>query len=542
MLLITSASYIQSELAAELGALPSAFLPVGNKRLIQHILDECGHWDDRICLSLPEGFDISDFDREALQAHGVELIFISPDISLGDSLLYCLNATLPHEAPLRILHGDTLIKGVDHTRLDVFSIGTTSEFYCWAEYRKQKDDTLGFIAGLPNGGFNREVLSGYFNFSDPNGFMCALAKSRGNFIESLNLYASQAQLTPLKTGTWFDFGHLQTYYRSKANMTTQRSFNSLTISERTVEKSSDTRTKIEAEAAWYETLPRSLSPFVPQYLGQRYDGERSSYATEYLYLSTLSELYVFGKLPVFIWESIFASCNEFMQTCADVDSPSSYIPKNDILSQLYLTKTLERLEQLARTRNINLTRPWTINGRRVPGLLDMAHETALRIPAAEDTDIRPMHGDLCFSNILYDFRHQKVRVIDPRGILPSGETTIYGDMRYDMAKLHHSVVGLYDYIKSDYFRCTNHGGHDVTLELPHNGTRSEIADIFMRTDFAGRTMDSASAPAISVLLFLSMSPLHADRPDHQNALLANAMRLWLMMEDADNQRSLPVAI
>jgi hypothetical protein len=32
--------------------------------------------------------------------------------------------------------------------------------------------------------------------------------------------------------------------------------------------------------------------------------------------------------------------------------------------------------------------------------------------------------------------------------------------------------------------------------------------------------------ATTVSLFLSMPPLHADRPDRQQAFIANALRLW----------------
>ena len=44
---------------------------------------------------------------------------------------------------------------------------------------------------------------------------------------------------------------------------------------------------------------------------------------------------------------------------------------------------------------------------------------------------------------------------------------------------------------------------------------------------------------ISVQLFLSMLPLHADHPAHQHALLANGMRLFSLLESDTRATALP---
>ena len=41
---------------------------------------------------------------------------------------------------------------------------------------------------------------------------------------------------------------------------------------------------------------------------------------------------------------------------------------------------------------------------------------------------------------------------------------------------------------------------------------------------------SETVRAVTVSLFLSMLPLHADRPDRQQAFIANALRLWLELD------------
>ena len=48
----------------------------------------------------------------------------------------------------------------------------------------------------------------------------------------------------------------------------------------------------------------------------------------------------------------------------------------------------------------------------------------------------------------------------------------------------------------------------------------------------GSGADRREVQAVTVSLFLSMLPLHAERPDRQRAFIANALRLFGRMEDA----------
>jgi hypothetical protein len=123
-----------------------------------------------------------------------------------------------------------------------------------------------------------------------------------------------------------------------------------------------------------------------------------------------------------------------------------------------------------------------------------------------------------------------VRVIDPRGIDSDGKLTPFGDIRYDFGKLYHSVIGRYDHIVAGYYRLRAEGLLNFALELPDGAALGGIEAVFAETRFAGMTPADAAAPAIGVLLFLSMLPLHADDPARQDAFLANAMRLFLRLD------------
>eukprot|EP01034_Spumella_vulgaris_P006135 gene6135-biopygen5401 len=52
-----------------------------------------------------------------------------------------------------------------------------------------------------------------------------------------------------------------------------------------------------------------------------------------------------------------------------------------------------------------------------------------------------MHGDLCFSNILFDTRSDCIKLIDPRGLNFRDEPRLVGDLRYDLRTHQFALAG-----------------------------------------------------------------------------------------------------
>lgn len=166
----------------------------------------------------------------------------------------------------------------------------------------------------------------------------------------------------------------------------------------------------------------------------------------------------------------------------------------------------------------------------LPSLMRIAAALEAHLDLATQRPQTVMHGDFCFSNILFDARVQRIRVIDPRGHVETGRPSIYGDVRYDLAKLAHSVLGRYDQIVAGRYAMPAADGNRFFIEFepaPHHGW---LADAMAGFAVDGAKLDSPTVRAVTISLFLSMLPLHADRPDRQRAYIANALRLYAALE------------
>ncbi|NIJ07986.1 hypothetical protein FHS31_001596 [Sphingomonas vulcanisoli] len=527
--LITAGAYVGAELAAEFGRLPPSFLPVGNRRLFVHQHDQLKGGFDRILMSLPADFEPGAHDRALLEALGIELIFVARGLDLSSSILAAIAEAGLEGGPLAILHGDTLIFEIDYGVPDSVSAANTSESYQWAGGEVREGRLVRVIDVLPGETHDGPVLSGYFHFADLNHLILSLAASRGNFVTALDRYVAKRPMVPLSSNRWLDFGHIHTYYISRGSMTTERAFNALRVERRSVLKQSSRADRIEAESHWYEALPAALRIYLPQYLGRMRDGGQEGYGLEFLYLASLADLFVFGTLNEPTWARILSSCADFLHAAGGYAAPEGAVA--DPLA-MYLPKTLKRLEEFGAANGLDLDRPWRINGVETLGLRQIAQESAERIAPPTAQHLTVIHGDPCFSNILYDFRSHSVRLIDPRGQDAEGRPTIWGDNRYDLAKLHHSVIGLYDMILAGYCAVEDEGEHAIRFTVPDTAGIAAAQAAFERVLLAPFAADRQSIEAISLHLFLSMLPLHSDSPERQRALLANALRLYVAQKGA----------
>lgn len=522
MFLIMSGSYVQSELNAEFGHIPPSFLPLGNKRLFQHQI-KLAPSGCKIYLSVPEDYAINPIDCDWLVKRHVTLLRTPHALNLGQGLVACLNLIdEPVNSPLHLLFGDTLFTELPEGN-DILAVSEAQSNYQWSSVDGNNIDWLS------RSGSNSNVVCGYFKFKAPRKIIRCITQEKWDFIKGVDRYKKENGLSQAVVIDWYDFGHVNTYYHSKAAFTTQRSFNELTINPKYIEKSSSKSQKIKAEANWFDVLPRLMKSYTPQYLGHTETCEgKFSYRLEYLHNTALNELYVFSEMPNIIWGNILEHCLNFIQDCNAEISTQAVISQD--INQLFGVKTIERLKEFKATRDFTLSDKWIFNGDLSISIEQILAESEKHLPNKSKIPTL-MHGDFCFSNILYDFRANRIKTIDPRGMAPSGEITIYGDTHYDIAKLSHSILGMYDWIVAGYhqthidWRAKKIQFH-ISGDLKHKDTQS----MFIAMVGQKHKLTAVNLYAMQLQLFLSMLPLHADDPYRQEGLLANVFRLYQDMK------------
>ena len=516
MFLITSADFITSGLSAEYGKIPPSFLPIQNKRLYEHQLALLGT-NETVILSLPMGFLVSECDTKKLAQKNVIIVYVPLGFSLGQSIVYVLNVVSIYQEPLKILHGDTLFNFLPQ-ELNVFLVSKTDDNYDWAVSESVNNENF--------------VYAGYFSFSNQSNIIKCITESNYNFIKGVKAYKNLCEVHEIIGESWLDFGHSNTFYKSKTTLTTQRAFNDLLIDGFSVVKSSKDDKKILAESNWFNSVPLALKKYIPSLWDSGIKDNKGYYQIEYFYLSSLAELYVFGENEIFVWQNILKSCNQFLMDCLIFKDPNQ-LNLERFGNRLYGEKTIKRINIYAQAQNLDLNKCWILNGQSLPSINTIIDEMNLLIPIPSIEVQSIMHGDFCFSNILYNFRTQSIKVIDPRGIDEDRNETIYGDVRYDIAKIAHSVIGLYDFIITGYFSFREIEPHHIEFEIFTNPTIEKIQDFYKNSSMGGFNMSEAATYPILVHLFLSMLPLHNDNSARQKAMLANALRLYV---DFKNQK------
>lgn len=483
MILITSGAYIDSSLASEFGNIPPCMLPVKNKRLYEHqielIRNQFGY-NEKIVISLPNSYHIDEYDFNKINELNVEVVKVDESLSLGESIASILCDI--EDDVLYILHGDTLFSNLSK-ELNVCSVGKPYAFYNWSY------TNFNYCA----------IRTGFFSFSSSNTLLKNLIKHNYNFKHII------CNLKEIELEGWLDFSLTSTYYKSISKFTTQRIFNNLSITEYSVTKSSKDNIKMQAESNWLSNIPVQLKRYVPQI----YEKKNDSYTVEYLYNSSLANIFVFGNLDINSLKDILERCIEY------INLEKQYKPDKRIdTNYLYTEKTLSRLSYL------NLDENYIINGVQVGSIREIIEDLDTYIDKDCYKYNSIMHGDLCFSNILYDSRSNHIKLIDPRGVDNKCNISIYGDWRYDVAKLAHSIIGKYDFIIANRFKYKENTSTDIEFEIEYDNKIEEL-EIYFEKFF-----DFKMYYPIMINLFLSMIPLHSDNILRQKAMLANALNLY----------------
>jgi aminoglycoside phosphotransferase len=318
-------------------------------------------------------------------------------------------------------------------------------------------------------------------------------------------------------------------YRGALNLLSNafdaRHFNSLEVDSMEVVKRSRDVRKMRAEHDMWALLPDEMRRwFVRPYGFFEHEGI-AGYRMERLQVADLGLQWVHGALSASEMDEVLTLLGRFLR--GRPIRPAAGRQPGHPGAGLYIDKVANRVAALAPGVAQRLDR-WLAAGTRYACLgevlehyLDLRKRVEHAYPQQPEEAVS--HGDLCFSNILYERHARLLRLIDPRGA--SLEEELWTDASYDWAKLSHSVLGDYDFINHGQFRLHVDTDDRLTLTILAQDAalreRKERFTEWLRDQgqvLARVRIDEAS-------LFISMLPLHVENPHKVLAFLVNAANI-----------------
>jgi hypothetical protein len=354
--------------------------------------------------------------------------------------------------------------------------------------------------------------------------LAASAKRRTEMADILNLVRQSSPLHAVSAGDWLDCGNPDRQASSHRTLLQKREFNELSIDSvlGTITKRSRYVEKFLDEINYLRLLPPELAVLFPRVINYSTDWQDPWLTLEYYGYPTLAEVFVFENVDPGTWEQVFVHLRDILlQGFMRHRRPLA----PGMLEDMYLRKTHDRLRDMPAPEALLALAlhegPITVNGAEacnIPALWPRVESEVQRM--TDNLQGCIVHGDLCLSNILYDLPSRVCKFLDPRGSF--GAAGIYGDPRYDVAKLYHSIYGLYDFITNDLFDA-NIDGTNINLTIRSRPQHRIIQERFEKVFFA--EFDRREILLITGLLFASMPALHYDAPRRQTAMYARALEL-----------------
>ncbi len=525
------------------GNVSAAMVSVGGRPVIHRslgYLKQLGY--KRVIVGCREGeHRMRKFLQQAFgRALEIAFVEVPGDHGPGGTLLRCL-MEVGGSTPVVVILGDTLFrlpKGCDRIPQDCVLVGRDSpnpKRWCYAV-----SDPAGLVTRLidkpeirPEEG---QILIGVYSVGDcADGLRALRAKREGERLEIADFlapYVAKHSLRSLDLDEWYDCGHIDSLAGSRRRVLATREFNALQFDEvrGTITKRSRHVRKLIDEINYYRLIPPDLQAFFPRVLDFSIAQENPYLTMEYYGYPTLSELWVFGDFEEAFWRRPFARIRSMLDCFGECGVPV----ERSVLRDFHGDKTFRRVREFAMQgeafADLVTRDKLIINGREEEGWPRLEDSIRQGVEdLAESGRLCVMHGDLCFANILFDPISEAMKCLDVRGSFAG--SGIYGDPRYDLAKLLHSIHGAYDFMIHDMYASSWKGAVvDFELYLPQH--RSGILGVFK--DVFGGMAPMRDVQFIEGLLFVSMCALHSDHPARQVTMFARGIELlnqWKLHED-----------
>lgn len=409
---------------------PKALVPVNNLPMIFHLFQQYPNKKFVI---------IADYQKEVLREYlscfaKVKYQVVDAEGSGTCSGIRQALALIPPKQPFMLVWSDLILpkdlilpednKQTNSSILSQDYIGISKTFPCrWSYINGQFVEEYSIEYGV----------AGFFLFTDKEKLLSI--PSNGELVRWMQTEKMKFKEISLE-GTR-EFGILEEY--EKLGKERCRPFNRININgEKLIKEAIDEQGKKLAvrECAWYERAKEKEIHYLP------YIYSTNPLTMEYIKGKNIYECQLSYNEKKKILEKIVDALNQLHQSdCIPADSFS--------IKEVYYHKTMERLSKVEDLIPFAREKFIRINGKNCRNIYFYKRELERKVEELTCEWFSFIHGDCTFSNLM--LREDGTPVfIDPRGYF--GFTELYGDIRYDWAKLYYSIVGNYDLFNLKQFQ------------------------------------------------------------------------------------------
>lgn len=532
---------------------PKSMLPVGNKPLISY------HLDKLIEENINDVYIVVGYKKEVLINYVSKLYddklnihFIEQKELLG--LAHAIKLTVD-EIPkdtyngLLIMLGDNIIQDNNvfstvKANISFVAYKEVSDYSRWCLLNMNKDNIItGFLDKPDVEPDEKNAVIGIYYYNEIEAFRKALndvieddikIKNEYQLSSAMQLYIDKykKELKGLKCDNWYDFGEIETYNESRKYFNLARCFNNIKYNEDSIIKTSTNYNKIQKEILWYLSLPLELQKYTPRLLSYSLIDDDVSYELEYINGTSLQELFIYNYLSCEDWNKIFdlidKCINDFKSSSNAHNSNIYDFLNNSIEKRVNMINTTGNpiLQELINKYNNHIY----INGKAYFSVLYLKKYIESKLESFKDDTSsysQIIHGDMVFSNIIYNIGNNKIKLIDPRGDF-NGDI-VYGDLRYDLAKLCQCVIGKYDYIVNDlttleFSKDVHHKTYNINYSIFNFNKYCDITPTLEKL-FDKYNCKLSDILFITAIQFLTMIPLHSENINHQIMMFAKFIEL-----------------